>query len=100
MKRIIRYITWHLIDKRRLHKVMKKRRFALVEPKRLYDYSKELAHPKGLEDLKKLKKEIEELEKEWEQTHLILTTQKIILFYKLRMKWFYDINKVQVIFDN
>lgn len=46
---------------------MKKRRFALVEPKRLYDYSKELAHPKGLEDLRKLKKEIEELEKEWEQ---------------------------------
>lgn len=67
MKRIIRYITWHLIDKRRLHKVMKKRRFALVEPKRLYDYSKELTHPKGLEDLRKLKKEIEELEKEWEQ---------------------------------
>lgn len=67
MKRIIRYITWHLIDKKRLHKVMKKRRFALVEPKRLYDYSKELAHPKGLEDLRKLKKEIEELEKEWEQ---------------------------------
>lgn len=58
MKRIIRYITWHLIDKRR---------FALVESKRLYDYSKELAHPKGLEDLRKLKKEIEELEKEWEQ---------------------------------
>ena len=42
MKRIIRYITWHLIDKRRLHKVMKKRRFALVEPKHPYDYSKEL----------------------------------------------------------
>ena len=67
MKRIIRYIAWCFIDKRRLHKVMKKRRFALVEPKRLYDYSKELAHPKGLEDLRKLKKEIEELEKEWEQ---------------------------------
>ena len=44
MKRIIRYITWYLIDKKRLHKVMKKRRFALVESKRLYDYSKELAH--------------------------------------------------------
>lgn len=100
MKRIIRYITWHLIDKRRLHKVMKKRRFALVEPKRLYDYSKELAHPKGLEDLKKLKKEIEELEKEWEQNPPHPHDQKIILFYKLRMKWFYDINKVQVIFDN
>ena len=67
MKRIIRYITWHLIDKRRLHKVMKKRKSRLVEPKRLYDYSKELAHPKGLEKLRKLKKEIEELEKEWEQ---------------------------------
>ena len=67
MKRIIRYITWYLINKKRLHKVMKKRRFALVESKRLYDYSKELAHPKGLEDLRKLKKEIEELEKEWEQ---------------------------------
>lgn len=34
MKRIIRYITWHLIDKRRFEKI---------------------------------KKEIEELEKEWEQ---------------------------------
>lgn len=57
MKRIIRYITWHLIDKRRLHKVMKKRRLALVEPKpHSYTYSKELAHPKGLEDLRKLKK--------------------------------------------
>ena len=39
----------------------------MVEPKRPYDYSKELAHPKGLEDLRKLKKEIEELEKEWER---------------------------------
>lgn len=67
MKRIIRYITWHLIDKRRLYKVMKKRKSRLVEPKHPYDYSKELAHPKGLEDLRKLKKEIEELEKEWEQ---------------------------------
>lgn len=47
---------------------MKKRRFALVEPKHPYDYSKELAHPKGLEELRKLKKEIEELEKEWEQS--------------------------------
>lgn len=46
---------------------MKKRKSRLVEPKRLYDYSKELAHPKGLEKLRKLKKEIEELEKEWEQ---------------------------------
>ena len=79
---------------------MKKRRFALVEPKHPYDYSKELAHPKGLEELRKLKKEIEELERNGNKTHLILTTQKIILFYKLRMKWFYDINKVQVIFDN
>lgn len=24
MKRIIRYITWYLIDKKRLHKVMKR----------------------------------------------------------------------------
>lgn len=56
MKRIIRYITWYFIDKRRLHKVMKKRKSRLVEPKPLYDYSKELAHPKGLEDLRKLKK--------------------------------------------
>lgn len=67
IKRIIRYITWYLIDKGRLHKVMKKRKSRLVEPKHPYDYSKELAHPKGLEDLRKLKKEIEELEKEWEQ---------------------------------
>ena len=67
MKRIIRYITWYFIDKRRLHKVMKKRKSRLVEPKLLYDYSKELAHSKGLEDLRKLKKEIEELEKEREQ---------------------------------
>lgn len=67
MKRIIRYITWNLIDKKRLHKVMKKRKSRLVEPKHPYNYSKELGHPKGLEDLRKLKKEIEELEKEWEQ---------------------------------
>lgn len=46
---------------------MKKRKSRLVEPKHPYDYSKELAHPKGLEELRKLKKEIEELEKEWEQ---------------------------------
>lgn len=46
---------------------MKKRKSRLVEPKRLYDYSKEFAHPKVLEKLRKLKKEIEELEKEWEQ---------------------------------
>lgn len=67
MKRIIRYITWHLIDKKRLHKVMKKRKSRLLELKHPYDYSKELAHPKGLEELRKLKKEIEELEKEWAQ---------------------------------
>ena len=68
MKRIIRYITWHLIDKRRLHKVMKKRKSGLVKPKpHSYTYSKEFAHPKRLEDLRQLKKEIEELEKEWEQ---------------------------------
>lgn len=58
MKRIIRYITWHLIDMKRLHEIMKKRKSRLVEPKRLYDYSKELAHPKGLEDLRKLKKRL------------------------------------------
>lgn len=56
MKRIIRYITWHLIDKKRLHKIMKKRKSRLVEPKHPYNYSKELGHPKGLEDLRKLKK--------------------------------------------
>lgn len=67
MKRIIRYITWYFIDKRRLHKVMKKRRFALVEPKHPYDYSMKIDCPTGLEELRKLKKEIEELEKEWEQ---------------------------------
>lgn len=68
MKRIIRYITWHLIDKRRLHKVMKKRRLALVEPKpHSYTYSMKIDCHTGLEGLRKLKKEIEELEKEWEQ---------------------------------
>lgn len=56
MKKIIRYITWHLIDKKRLHKAMKKRKSRLVEPKHPYDYPKELAHPKGLEDLRKFKK--------------------------------------------
>lgn len=63
MKRIIRYITWHFIDKKRLHKIMKKRKSRLVEPKHPYNYSKELVHPKGLEELRKSKKEIEELEK-------------------------------------
>lgn len=72
MKRIIRYITWYLIDKKRLHKVMKKRRFALVESKRLYDYSKELAHPKGLEDLRKLKKRLKNWKRNGNKTHLIL----------------------------
>ena len=46
---------------------MKKRKSRLLELKHPYDYSKELAHPKGLEELRKLKKEIEELEKEWAQ---------------------------------
>ena len=72
MKRIIRYITWHLIDKRRLHKVMKKRKSRLVEPKRLYDYSKELAHSKGLEDLRKLKKRLKNWKRNGSKTHLIL----------------------------
>lgn len=73
MKRIIRYITWHLIDKRRLHKVMKKRKSRLVEPKRLYDYSKELAHPKGLKDLRKLKKKrLKNWKRNGSKTHLIL----------------------------
>ena len=68
MKRIIRYITWHLIDKRRLHKVMKKRRCGLVKPKpHSYTYSTKIDCYTGLEELRKLKKEIGELEKEWEQ---------------------------------
>lgn len=72
MKRIIRYITWHLIDKKRLHKVMKKRKSRLVEPKHPYDYSKELAHPKGLEDLRKLKKRLKNWKRNGNKTHLIL----------------------------
>lgn len=51
---------------------MKKRRFALVESKRLYDYSKELAHPKGLEDLRKLKKRLKNWKRNGNKTHLIL----------------------------
>lgn len=83
MKRIIRYITWNLIDKKRLHKVMKKRKSRLVEPKHPYNYSKELGHPKGLEDLRKLKKEIEELEKEWEQNppHSELKWSGIVYYF-------------------
>lgn len=68
MKRIIRYITWHLIDKRRLHKIMEKRKSGLIKPKpHSYTYSMKIDCPTGLEELRKLKKEIEELEKEWEQ---------------------------------
>lgn len=66
MKRIIRYITWHLIDKKRLHKVMKKRKSRLVEPKHPYDYSK------GLEDLRKLKKRLKNWKRNGSKTHLIL----------------------------
>lgn len=55
MKRIIQYIRWK-IDERRLDKIIEKRKLTLVNPK------------SKLEELRKLKKEIEELEKEWEQT--------------------------------
>lgn len=54
MKRIIQYIRWK-IDEKRLDKIIEKRKLTLVNPK------------SKLEELKKLKKEIEELEKEWEQ---------------------------------
>ena len=54
MKRIIQYIRWK-IDERRLDKIIEKRKLTLVNPK------------SKLEELRKLKKEIEELEKEWEQ---------------------------------
>lgn len=54
MKRIIQYIRWK-IDEKRLDKIIEKRKLTLVNPK------------SKLEELRKLKKEIEELEKEWEQ---------------------------------
>lgn len=54
MKRIIQYIRWK-IDERRLDKIIEKRKLTLINPK------------SKLEELRKLKKEIEELEKEWEQ---------------------------------
>lgn len=54
MKRIIQYIK-SKIDERRLDKIIEKRKLTLVNPK------------SKLEELRKLKKEIEELEKEWEQ---------------------------------
>ena len=54
MKRIIQYIRWK-IDERRREKIIEKRKLTLVNPK------------SKLEELRKLKKEIEELEKEWEQ---------------------------------
>lgn len=54
MKRIIQYIRWK-IDERRLDKIIEKRKLTLVNPK------------SKLEELRKLKKEVEELEKEWEQ---------------------------------
>lgn len=59
MKRIIQYIK-SKIDERRLDKIIENRKLTLVNPK------------SKLEELRKLKKEIEELEKEWEQNHLIL----------------------------
>lgn len=55
MKRIIQYIK-SKIDERRLDKIIENRKLTLVNPK------------SKLEELRKLKKEIEELEKEWEQT--------------------------------
>jgi hypothetical protein len=68
MKRIIRYITWYFIDKRRLDEIMEKRKSGLIKPKpHSYTYSMKIDCPTGLEELRKLKKEIEELEKEWEQ---------------------------------
>ena len=54
MKRIIQYIRWK-IDERRLDKIIEKRKLTLVNPK------------SKLEELRKLKKDIEELEKEWVQ---------------------------------
>ena len=67
MKRIIQYIRWKL-DKRRLHKIMEKRKSGLIKPKpHSYTYSMKIDCPTGLEEIRKLKKEIEELEKEWEQ---------------------------------
>lgn len=54
MKRIIQYIK-SKIDERRLDKIIENRKLTLVNPK------------SKLEELRKLKKEIEELEKEWEQ---------------------------------
>ena len=55
MKRIIQYIK-SKIDERRLDKIIENRKLTLINPK------------SKLEELRKLKKEIEELEKEWEQT--------------------------------